>query len=175
MTRMILALVLVFAAGAPPLVSQVRQGPPAEARQRLEREVRERFETLIQEELGIDEATSAALRDTMEGFMPARRGLAGRQAELRRRMRSSGTLLDEAEARAVLSELVAVQREEVDLLDREQEALLGVLSPPQLVRFYTLRERFNERVRELRGLPGMGRRGGGAPPGGGPPSGPFGV
>jgi len=43
----------------------------------------------------------------------------------------------------------------------EQEALLEILSAPQLVRFYTLREQFGERVRNLRGGPGGGTRGGG--------------
>ncbi len=162
-----LALGLPALAPTPVAAQTARQGPPTEARQRLERQVRERFETLIREELGIDEATSTALRETMESFMGERRDLAMRQAELRRRLGSSGTLLDEAGAREVLDEVVAVQRAEVDLLAREQEALLGILSPPQLVRFYTLRERFGERVRTLRGGPAGTRRGGGGP-GGGP-------
>lgn len=163
------ALALVPQAG----VAQVRQGPPGEARQRLEMQVRERFETMIRDELGIDEGTAAALRETMDGFMGERRALGQRQAELRRRLRSSGALLDEAEARAVLDEVVAVQRAEVDLLGREQAALLEILSPPQLVRFYTLREQFGERVRNLRGGPAAGRRGGGGG-GAGPLARPFG-
>lgn len=172
-TRTTAALLWTLSLGLPalapsPASAQVaRQGPPTEARQRLERQVRERFETLIQEELQIDEATSTALRQTMQSFMEERRGLAVRQDELRHRLSSSGALLDQAEASSVLDEVVAVQRAEVDLLAREQEALLGILSPPQLVRFYTLRERFGERVRTLRGGPPGTRRGGGGP-GGGP-------
>lgn len=155
----LLAGTLLLAAA--PIQAQVRPGgPPTEARERLERQVRERFESLIQEELGIDESTATALREVVDGFAGDRRALSQRQNELRRGMRSSGTLFEASEAQAVLDELIAVQRDEVDLLEREQEALLTILSPPQLVRFYTLRERFGERVRNLRGRPGAAARGG---------------
>jgi hypothetical protein len=151
--------------GGAPLTAQVRQGPPApEARQRLERQVRERFAALIRTELNIDEATATRLQGVMESFMVERRELSSRRAEVRRRMRSSGTLLDDASARTVLDDLVRVQRDEVDLLAREQAALLDVLSAPQLVRFYTLQENLAERIGRLRGAePPMGRRGGGGP------------
>jgi hypothetical protein len=146
--------------------AQVRERPGTENRERLERQIRERFESLIQAELGIDEAVSAELHATMESFMEERRELGQRQARLRRSLRSSGSLLDAAAAQEVLDEVVAVQRAEGDLLAREQEALLQVLTAPQLVRFYTLREQFAERVRALRGAGPPGRRGGG---GDGPP------
>ncbi|MBT8337899.1 MAG: hypothetical protein KJO11_14935 [Gemmatimonadetes bacterium] len=141
--------------------AQIRERPGSENRERLERQIRERFENLIQTELGIDEAVSAELRSTMESFTEERRALGQRQAEFRRRLRSSGSLLDVDAAQEVLDELVAVQRAEGDLLAREQAALLQVLTPPQLVRFYTLREQFTERVRALRGGGPPGRRGGG--------------
>ena len=166
-TVILVAVVAGLMALAVPASSQVRPRPTPEARERLERQVRERFQQLIQTELGIDEAVSVSLREAMESFNEERRALAMRQAELRRRLRSSGSLLDADEAREVLDEVVAVQQVEVDLLAREQGALLEILSPPQLVRFYTLREQFSERVRRLRGEPGTPRRGGGGP-GGGP-------
>ncbi len=147
--------------GTAPLVAQGRQGTTPEARQRLEHQVRERFNALVRTELGIDEATTARLQEVLETFMVERRELGVRQADARRRLRSSGTLLDEASARAVLDDLVEVQRDEVDLLEREQQALLAVLSAPQLVRFYTLRDSLAERIRRLRGEAPQGRRGGG--------------
>ncbi len=144
-----------------PAQGQVRPGgPPSEARERLERQVRERFEALIQEELGIDAETSTRLRETVDGFSEDRAALSQRRTELRRRMRSSGSLFDAEEAERVLAEVVAVQRDELELLEREQTALLEILSPPQLVRFYTLRDRFGERVRNLRGRPGAASRSG---------------
>ena len=159
----VLALALLCAgeALAPVAAAAQDRRPGAPNRERLERQIRERFETLIQNELGIEEAVSVELRTAMESFTDERRALARRQVELRRSLRSSGTLLDAAEAQAVLDEVVAVQRAEGDLLAREQEVLLRILSPPQLVRFYTLREQFNERVRTLRGGGPPGRRGGG--------------
>ena len=157
---MLLAAPLVLSSA--PVLAQGRPGgPPTERRQRLESQVRERFEALIRTELGIDEATSVALREVVDRFSGDRRALSQRQQQLRRRLRSSGSLLDAGEAQGVLDELVAVQQAEVDLLTLEQGALLEILSAPQLVRFYTLREQFGERVRNLRGGPGGGTRGGG--------------
>lgn len=151
-----------------PLSAQMRPGgPPTEQRQRLEQQVRERFEAMIRSELGIDEETSVALREVVDRFSGDRRELSQRQQSLRRRLRSSGSLLDADEARSVLDELVAVQQAEVDLLSEEQAALLQILSAPQLVRFYMLREQLGERVRNLRGGGADAARrpgGGGQPP-----------
>lgn len=165
LTLVWVALAAPLALSSAPLTAQVRPGgPPSEQRQRLERQIGERFHALIRSELGIDEETSTALREVAERFSGDRRALSQRQQVLRRRLRSSGSLLDAVEAQAVLDELVAVQRAEVDLLTREQEAFSEILSAPQLVRFYMLREQLNERVRNLRGGPGGP---GGAPRSGG--------
>ena len=157
-----MALAAPFALSGGPLVAQVRPGgPPSEQRQRLERQIGERFQALIRTELGIDDETSTALREVADQFSGDRRALSQRQQSLRRRLRSSGSLLDADEAQAVLDELLAVQQAEVDLLTREQAAFSEILSAPQLVRFYMLREQLSERVRNIRGGPGGQVRGGG--------------
>lgn len=144
-------------------------GAPPEGREHLERRVHERFDALIRTELAIDEATSVRLRETMMSFLPERRRLGARHAALRARMRELDSILPAAEATAMLRELVAVQEEEVALFASEQEAILGFLSPGQLLRFYALRDQFEERVRRLRSEDGGGaRRGGGVGGGGGP-------
>ena len=161
LTLLWVALAAPLALSSGLLSAQTRpDGPPSEQRQRLERQIGERFQALIRSELGIDEETSAALREAADRFSGDRRALSQRQQLLRRRLRSSGTLLDAVEAQAVLDELVAVQQGEVDLLTREQAAFSEILSAPQLVRFYMLREQLSERVRNLRGGPG----GPGGPP-----------
>ena len=52
----------------------------------------------------------------------------------------------EEEARAILEERRALQREEADLFEEEQDRLLTVLSPNQVVRFYRLRDQFNRSI-----------------------------
>jgi Spy/CpxP family protein refolding chaperone len=127
----------------------------------MERAIRERFETMVWRELGLDEGQREALAAAVQEFREPRRDVSQRQVRLERRLAGTGALLSEDQAREVLAELVAVKRAEVELLAREQERLLEVLTPPQLVRFYTLREQLGRRIRRLR----ENRPGGGGPPG----------
>ena len=150
---------LLAAAGAflhPLGVEALRPGP--QERPELERQLRERFEGMVARELGLDPGTAAQLREVSAEFVEPRRELSRRQRQLQMRMRSTGTILSEDRAREVLDELVAVKRDEVDLLKMEQERLLEILTPPQLVRFYSLREQFAQRIQRLRRDPGGGAR-----------------
>jgi Spy/CpxP family protein refolding chaperone len=77
------------------------------------------------------------------------------------------------EARTLLDQMQKLQFDEAKLFQSEQEALLQVLTPSQLVRFHALREQMGRRIQQLRGGPGMsGRRGPGGGPGGPPGSAP---
>jgi len=140
---------------------QAQQRPPGD-RARMEEEVRQRFEQLMFRELGLDEESGRVVAETLRSFRPARAELAQRRRRLQRRMEGTGALLAEDEAREVLAGLAGLAREEADLLVQEQSALLEILSPPQVVRLYGLREAFGARLRQLRD-----RRGPGGSPGGG--------
>lgn len=166
------ALALTLLAIVPEgVTAQPRQGPPG-GREHLEQRVRDRFESLIREELAIDESTATRLRETMESFFPERRALGVRNGELRRRLRDLDAVLPPAEAREILDALIEVQQAEVDLFAREQAELLTFLAPGQLLRFYALRDQFEERVRRMReqsrgsgdGAAGARRGGGGGGP-----------
>jgi Spy/CpxP family protein refolding chaperone len=69
--------------------------------------------------------------------------------------------MDETAARALLTEMVALQQQELDLYQREQEELLNFLTPVQVVRYYRLRDDLGQRVQQLR----LRRGGGGIGPG----------
>ena len=72
-------------------------------------------------------------------------------------------LEDEAGAVDLLTRMIETKEMEVQLLREEQEALLDVLTPGQVARFFQLREEVGNRVRRLqgRGVGGMGGRAGG--------------
>ena len=137
---------LVGSAGA-----EAQQRPPrGPDRARMEAQLMQRFEALLETELELDEATSTELTER-------RRELAQERRRLQREM-GGQELLDEERARELLDEMARLAREEADLLADEQASLLEILSPPQVVRLYSLRERLGRRIREL----------GGRRPGGGP-------
>lgn len=145
-----------------PASAQAQQRPPRGAdRARMEAQLMERFEALLERELELDEATSAELTERSRVFMPRRRELAQERRRLQREM-GGEELLDEERARELLEEMARLAREEAQLLADEQGSLLEILTPPQVVRLYSLRERLGRRIRELGGR----RPGGGPGPGG---------
>jgi regulator of replication initiation timing len=117
---------------------------------------------IIQEQLALSPEEMGALQETMQSFREDRQTLAMEQASLRHRLRDPalGQITDD-EAREILSGLVKAQEEELALYKKEQEALLKVLSPGQLVQFYRIRDEWGQRIQQMRQ-----RRGPGGPPGG---------
>jgi uncharacterized membrane protein YgcG len=70
--------------------------------------------------------------------------------------------MGEDEAKALIQEMVDLQQCELDLYKKEQEELLLVLPPVQLIRFYRLRDDMGQRVQQLRQGRGRGGSRGGA-------------
>lgn len=155
---LVVGLVLV----APGSVDAQQRPPRSPDRARMEAQFRQRFDEMVQRELQLDDATSEALRERIRGFMPRRQELARGRRALQREMGTETELSDER-ARELLQEMVRFAREEAQLLADEQESLLELLSPEQVVRLYALREHLGRRIRELGGR-GPGRGPGGSPP-----------
>ena len=153
-------------------------GQRFQEREQLERRVRARFAEVIQQRLGLSAEESTRLNRTVESFMERRQRLVAGEQVLRRRMEA--ILLedepDEAEARAVVVRMQEMRDAEVRLFREEQEALMTVLTPVQLVRFHALREQLGQRIQQLRGgagpMPGRPPGGRGVPPPGNPGHGP---
>lgn len=170
LTGAFLALILALAPGMSD--AQIRPGgPPGQRpqRQELERRVMEGLFRMVQEELDLSQEEMASLQKTMQSFREGRRALAMDQASLRHRLRRSALgEISEGEAREILAGMVRVQEAELDLYRKEQEELLNVLSPRQLVGFYRIRDEWGQRIQQLRQRRGPG--GPGAGPGGSLPS-----
>lgn len=131
-------------------------------RAELEERVRARFAELVKRRLGLTDEQERMVADVVGTFQDDRRALGRRQRDLRRRVRAMDLEdrpreVDPAQAQAVLQEMAAVRAEEVRLFRAEQEALLRVLTPVQVLQFHDLREDMADRIRRARG----GRRGGG--------------
>lgn len=167
-----------LAVAALPSALVAQQGP---RRMEMERRVRERFGQIVRERLDLSPEDQQRLADILRTFQEEREALALREAQLRRRIVAQGVLtprdrtplLSDDEAREILEEWRQIWDEERSLVTAEQEQLLQVLSPSELVRFYAMRDALNERVRGLRqGGPPGGGMGPGPRSGGGPPGGP---
>lgn len=155
--------------------AQLRRGPVG--RMEMEQRVRQRFAEMVRTQLGLTSDQQGRMAEVLRESERERAALMLRERQLRGRVGraplgggAAPELLPESRAREVLGEMVAIQEEEARLLSREQDALLEILSAPQLVRFYGMREQLAERIRRLQeGGPPPGRGPGGI--GGGMPGG----
>lgn len=162
---LVAALVMV---PATPAHGQQRGQGRRQGRAELEGRVRARFGQMVQERLGLDEEQSQRLGQIVAGFQEERMRLAGEDQALRARMQA--ILLEETETEEEALELLArvqtLRLQEATLLQSEQEALLEVLAPSQVLRFHALRDQMGQRIRQLRGggpgPPGRRRPGGGS-------------
>jgi len=160
---------------APIFVSAQVTPPPGGQRQRmeLERRLQLGFQRSIQSQLGLSQETMLRVRGVMQSFQEERQDLNRAQASLRYRLRDPELSdMGEDEAKALIQEMVDLQQRELDLYKKEQEELLRVLPPVQLIRFYRLRDDMGQRVQQLRQGRGRGGSRGGAgglatPPDGG--------
>jgi len=172
MSKKISALALVGVLTlAPIFVSAQVTPPPGGQRQRLELERRLQlgFQRSIQNQLGLGQETMQSVRGVMQSFQEDRSALNRAQASLRYRLRDPALPdMGEDEAKALIQEMVDHQQRELDLYKKEQEELLRVLSPVQLIRLYRLRDDMGQRVQQLRQGRGQGGGRGGvgglAPP-----------
>lgn len=166
--------------------AQDRRGPPDRAQ--LEQRIRAQMGRMMRERLALDEDQAAALAGVVQDFDGRRRELFQQEQATRRRVEAlllegSG---DQAEARDLMDRMSELRIQEAALFAAEQEALLAVLTPVQVLQLQELREDLGQRIRALRGDrdgpgPDRERRPRGPGPGafrdgpGGPPQGPGGA
>ncbi len=130
-----------------------RRGPPPPSeRTGLEQRVRVRMDRMIRQQLDLNEDEWRGIGDQARDFDRKRRELMRNEQRLKRRVAAialEGGENDE-EAGEVLDQLIALREQELELFQEEQEGLLEILSPSQLVRFQDMREKLGERIRRLR-------------------------
>jgi len=130
-----------------------RRGPPPPSeRSGLEQRVRVRMDQMIRQELDLNEDEWKAVGDNARDFDMKRRELMRSEQALKRRVEAialEGGANDE-EAGEILDQLIALREQELQLFQEEQERLLEILSPSQLVRFQNMREKLGEQIRRLR-------------------------
>jgi Spy/CpxP family protein refolding chaperone len=158
------AVVLALAVGTSPLAAQRSPGAGRQDRAQLEQRVRARFAETMQRRLGLTDEQSSSLARIVAGLQADRMALGRDEQALRHRMEAilADDQAADEEAREVLQRMTELRLRESRLFQTEQEKLLEVLSPVQVVRFHAMREQLAARIQELRGgPPGPGRRPGG--------------
>ena len=161
-------MTVLLLGGAQELVAQ--RGGGGGSRAEMEQRIQARFDNLVREGLGLSEDQWRQLQGTVGDFRTRR--LEFLQSERNTRARvgrwggpGGGQELTEEEASEILAEMLELSDAEATLFREEQEALLGILSAPQVVRYIVMRQQQGDMIQNIRGRggPGRGRRGGRSP------------
>ncbi len=156
-------VVMALLVGLPEgLVAQRPGGGGGGQRAQMERRIQARFDNLVREELDLSDDEVQQLQDVVEDFRLQRLEFFQRERGSRRRIAglgagAAGEDLTDQEASEILAEMLELSGDEATLFREEQEAFLQILSAPQVVRFFVMRQRLGDRIRTLRGGGGPGR------------------
>lgn len=158
-------LLVLGVLGTSPLSAQrPGGGGRAQDREQLEQRVRMRFAETMRQRLGLTEEQSKALAEVVDGLQADRMALRRDEEALRLRTEAIVTAdqVSDEEAREVLQRMEELRLREARLFQSEQQKLLEILTPVQVVTFHVMRAQLGARIQQLRGgPPGPGRRPGG--------------
>lgn len=131
-------------------------------RERLEQRVRAQMGRMMQQRLGLNETQAGDLSLVVQGFQAQRQELVRSEQAARRRVEA--LMLDgngdQEEARELIERITELRVQDAELFEQEQEALLEVLNPTQVLELQALREDLGRRIRVLRDNRPDARRGG---------------
>lgn len=136
--------------------ANAQSGPPGrivrpQDRERLEQRVRAEMGRVMQQRLGLDSAQAARLSEVVQGFETRRRDLFQQEQATRRRVEAllieGGS--NQTEARSLLTRMAELRQQEAQLFREEQEALLAVLTPTQVLQLQSFRQDLGQRIRQL--------------------------
>jgi hypothetical protein len=122
-----------------------------ESRQEMMARVLQSFERRVLRELGLTREQGAFLATTFTQFQTSRGALMRDRFQLRRdieRLVEGGSGTD-ADAQRLIDRMRGLRARELDLQRQEEDQLLRVLTPMQLLHLHHMREEFGESIRRL--------------------------
>jgi Spy/CpxP family protein refolding chaperone len=112
--------------------------------------VQAEHERRLVEELGITRAQGTELRALLYRYREARMQIMGERAQIREDLVRHGEVGgSEADAQRILDRMRALRARELEMQRSEEEALLDILTPSQILQMQVLRDRFSEQIRQL--------------------------
>jgi hypothetical protein len=178
MSGILFAVTMVVVAQVPVDLQAQERRPRADremSRQQMQERVQQAFEERMARALELSEEQQARMREALSGFREARQELMPQRRELHAETRRfmTGDRDDDERARELIRARRELREAELRLQRDEEERLLQILSPSQVLRMQMLRDEFGDRIRTLEARPRGMRPGGmalrGAPGWRGPP------
>ena len=140
---------------APALAAQQDSttAPDSAERERLQRQIEDRFRRLVQQQVQLSDDQAAKLRETEERFRGRRREIVQRQLGLRLALNAQmcpGCAANPDSVRRLMDGIDANRAELFRLQQDQDQEMAGYLTPVQRARYQILRERFYRRLTEVR-------------------------
>jgi Spy/CpxP family protein refolding chaperone len=155
------AVAVVMLAGS--VEAQRPGGGGRPPREELEAEVRRQFARAVQTRVGLTAEQMQKLGPMNERHAIARRRLQmderATRMELQFALRSAAPA--DTAVNRLLGRLVEIQKQRVQLMEREQGDLATIMTPVQRARFMAMQEQLRRRMDERRGAPPVGEGSGG--------------
>jgi hypothetical protein len=145
-----LALALL---GWSPVAASAQGGAGGQRRALLEQRVRERFAQVVRQHVGLDDEQMGKLGAVNQRFEARRRELVGIERQLRLDLRDelmAGERADQDRVAKLVEQALRVQRERLDLVEREQKELAAFMTPVQRAKYLAVQDRIRRTMDDMR-------------------------
>ena len=147
--------------GRPALQGQPGQGMPA-----LERQFRQRLAEVVRRRLNLNDTQMHQLGQVNDRFERERMLLLRQERQMRQALRTevlAGDSADQSKVAGLLDRALEIQRQRLDLAQREQRELSAFMSPVQRAMYVGIQDDLRRRLEDIRqqrrpGAPAVGGR-----------------
>lgn len=147
----------VFGATASPLVAQRLNQPspqPGVQGQRgLELQFRQRLAEVVRRRLNLNDSQMRQLGTVNDRFERDRMRLLRDERQVRQALRAevlAGDSADQAKVASLLDRALQIQRERLDVTEREQRELSTFMTPMQRAKYFAIQDELRRRMEEIR-------------------------
>jgi hypothetical protein len=150
-----LAAAVALALGTWTLRAQRLQPPPGAGIQErgLERQFRERLAEIVKRRLNLNDSQMQRLGQVNDRMERDRMRLLREERMARQALRAevlAGDSADQPKVDRLINQLLGIQRQRLDLAEREQRELSGFMTPRQRAMYFGIQDQLRQRVEELR-------------------------
>jgi len=132
---------------------QAQPGMPAEGRAGLERRFRERLAEVVRRRLNLNESQMRQLGEVNNRYERERMVLLRDERQMRQALRAevlAGDSADQTKVAGLLDRALRIQRQRLDLTEREQRDLASFMTPVQRAKYVGIQDDLRRRLEEIR-------------------------
>jgi len=168
-----LRVVAAIAIAASPVVAQraermqAQPGIPGQGRAGLERQFRERLAEVVRRRLDLNETQMRQLGEVNNRYEQERMLLLRDERQMRQALRAevlAGDSADQTKVAELLDRALRIQRQRLDLTEREQRDLASFMTPVQRAKYVGIQDDLRRRLEEIRQQRRPGAAGARRPP-----------